>query len=190
MTSKPSSTNCPNFSLCEKTCQRSSLKERPKVVGNAQIVLWLFVNHTARATLYDIQVAIVAGFHLFPFRTEKLSPSTPMVLRKWESRSLPSFRRAEESILGSPFILWRPPLVQYRLPCLSSAYAERGKWESRSLPHLFSLLRKRAPFSRLLASGQVTAHIAVTYSEFADFVMCNWGQSPFAHQNLLKVSQR
>ena len=38
----------------------------------------------------DIQVAIVAGFHLFPFRTEKLSPFTPMVLRKWESRSLPS----------------------------------------------------------------------------------------------------
>ena len=28
----------------------------------------------------DIQVAIVAGFHLFPFRTEKLSPPAPMVL--------------------------------------------------------------------------------------------------------------
>ena len=42
------------------------------------IVLWLFVNL--------IQVAIAAGFHLFPFRTEKLSPFTPMVLRKWESR--------------------------------------------------------------------------------------------------------
>ena len=36
-----------------------------------------------------IQVAIAAGFHLFPFRTEKLSPFTPMVLRKWESRSPP-----------------------------------------------------------------------------------------------------
>ena len=34
----------------------------------------------------DIQVAIAAGVHLFPFRTEKLSPFTPMVLRKWESR--------------------------------------------------------------------------------------------------------
>ena len=40
-----------------------------------------------------IQVAIVAGFHLFPFRTEKLSPFTPMVLRKWESRSLPFLKR-------------------------------------------------------------------------------------------------
>ena len=28
-----------------------------------------------------IKVAIVPGFHLFPFRTEKLSPSAPMVLR-------------------------------------------------------------------------------------------------------------
>ena len=26
------------------------------------------------------QVVIVAGFHLFPFRTEKLSPPAPMVL--------------------------------------------------------------------------------------------------------------
>ena len=29
---------------------------------------------------YVIQVAIVTGFHLFPFRTEKLSPPAPMVL--------------------------------------------------------------------------------------------------------------
>ena len=28
----------------------------------------------------EIQVAMVAGFHLFPFRTEKLSPPAPMVL--------------------------------------------------------------------------------------------------------------
>ena len=33
-----------------------------------------------------IQVVIVSGFHLFPFRTEKLSLVTPMVLRLWESR--------------------------------------------------------------------------------------------------------
>ena len=37
----------------------------------------------------DIQVAIASGFHLFPFRTEKLSPTAPMVLPRWESRSLP-----------------------------------------------------------------------------------------------------
>ena len=28
-----------------------------------------------------IKVTIALGFHLFPFRTEKLSPITPMVLR-------------------------------------------------------------------------------------------------------------
>ena len=33
-----------------------------------------------RGRLGFIQVVIVAGFHLFPFRTEKLSPPAPMVL--------------------------------------------------------------------------------------------------------------
>ncbi len=28
----------------------------------------------------DLKVTIAAGFHLFPFRTEKLSPPAPMVL--------------------------------------------------------------------------------------------------------------
>ena len=37
----------------------------------------------------DIQVAIARRFHLFPFRTEKLSFASPMVLRKWESRQPP-----------------------------------------------------------------------------------------------------
>ena len=31
--------------------------------------------------IITIQVATAPGFHLFPFRTEKLSPVTPMVLR-------------------------------------------------------------------------------------------------------------
>ena len=30
----------------------------------------------------EIKVAIARGIHLFPFRTEKLSPTTSMVLRK------------------------------------------------------------------------------------------------------------
>lgn len=41
---------------------------------------------------HELKVAIAAGFHLFPFRTEKLSPPAPMVLQfLWESRSLPTF---------------------------------------------------------------------------------------------------
>ena len=42
------------------------------------------------------QAAIAAGFHLFPFRTEKLSPPAPMVLpARRESRSPPSFFERE-----------------------------------------------------------------------------------------------
>ena len=37
------------------------------------------------------KVVIARGFHLFPFRTEKLNPAAPMVLRKWESRSPPPY---------------------------------------------------------------------------------------------------
>ena len=38
------------------------------------------------------KAVMAAGFHLFPFRTEKLSPPAPMVLRKWESRRPPTFQ--------------------------------------------------------------------------------------------------
>ena len=83
----------------------------------------------------DIQVAIVAGFHLFPFRTEKLSPFTPMVLRKWESRSPPSLRELGKTIPGS-LSFFVCPTCAVPWHCFSSAYAERGKWESRSPPSL------------------------------------------------------
>ena len=46
----------------------------------------LFAASIVRKSFKDIQVAIAQGFHLFPFRTEKLSLVTPMVLRLWESR--------------------------------------------------------------------------------------------------------
>ena len=38
----------------------------------------LLISHPERS---DIQVVIAAGSHLFPFRTEKLSPLAPMVLQ-------------------------------------------------------------------------------------------------------------
>ena len=45
-------------------------------------------NHRQNIRLTDkrTKAAIARGFHLFPFRTEKLNPAAPMVLRKWESR--------------------------------------------------------------------------------------------------------
>ena len=47
----------------------------------------------------DIKVAIARGIHLFPFRTEKLSLVTPMVLRnsgRVGSRRLEVRRKPEE----------------------------------------------------------------------------------------------
>ena len=39
-----------------------------------------FVCSCLQASVNLIQAVIASGFHLFPFRTEKLSPSAPMVL--------------------------------------------------------------------------------------------------------------
>ncbi len=46
----------------------------------------------AEALYIQFAVVKIKGFHLFPFRTQKLSPYTPMVLTwetGWESRKLP-----------------------------------------------------------------------------------------------------
>ena len=45
----------------------------------------------------DIKVAIARGIHLFPFRTEKLSLVTPMVLRN-------SGRVGSRRFLNPPFV--------------------------------------------------------------------------------------
>ena len=49
------------------------------------VYLWFLLQNeitiTAQQYVNLIQVAIAQGFHLFPFRTEKLSLVAPMVLR-------------------------------------------------------------------------------------------------------------
>ena len=46
------------------------------------------------------------GAHLFPFRTEKLSPTAPMVLPyRWESRSSPNTIEALSETTGL-FLFW------------------------------------------------------------------------------------
>ena len=64
------------------------------------------------------QVVIAVGFHLFPFRTEKLSPTAPMVLRKRESRSPPSyFKRKpfqQDCWEGFSFLLCRANAALFR----------------------------------------------------------------------------
>ena len=68
------------------------------------------------STLFPVVIA--SGFHLFPFRTEKLSPTAPMVLRKRESRSPPSYFQVEAlpaRLLGGLFVsLYRDNTALFR----------------------------------------------------------------------------
>ena len=65
------------------------------------VYLWFLLQNeitiTAQQYVNLIQVAIAQGFHLFPFRTEKLSLVTPMVLRN-------SGRVGSRRFLRSPLI--------------------------------------------------------------------------------------
>ena len=81
MTSKPSLTNCPKafayhgwlYSQLIKLCFTNGKVKTDNC--------YTFTVHRSKVQYVTIiQVVIVSGFHLFPFRTEKLSPSAPMVL--------------------------------------------------------------------------------------------------------------
>ena len=88
------------------------------------------------STLFPVVIA--SGFHLFPFRTEKLSPTAPMVLRKRESRSPPSYFQVEAlpaRLLGGLFVsLYRvnAAVVSSR-QWLCSVPCQRGVVSSRPL---------------------------------------------------------
>ena len=58
-----------------------------------------------------IKAVMAAGFHLFPFRTEKLSPPAPMVLRKWESRRPPTFQGSLRRSVSNSFFPFFFPLL-------------------------------------------------------------------------------
>ena len=75
---KPSLTNCPKHRPSAQRPRAQASQKRQKLVVSKRIqYVPLF------------QAVIAPGFHLFPFRTEKLSPAAPMVLRKRESRAPP-----------------------------------------------------------------------------------------------------
>ena len=79
--------------------------------------MMVMMSWLARYCVHDMsplfQVAIVAGFHLFPFRTEKLSPPAPMVLHtRGRVGSCRFFRRELSSTeLGSLFFCYARYLV-------------------------------------------------------------------------------
>lgn len=75
------------------------------------------------------------GVHLFPFRTEQLSPLAPMVLHSWESRSLPTFFLFKYPLLAGFFIYsYFIPLFLPFFPYFSSV----------NVPFLFFTVKRKA----------------------------------------------
>ena len=72
------------------------------------------------------KVAIAKGTHLLPFRTEKLSPSAPMVLRKWESRSLP-FLRHNKPVTHSHGLFVFADITKIALSILNKLFSTTSK---------------------------------------------------------------
>ena len=103
-----------------------------------------------------IKVVIALGIHLFPFRTEKLSPTTSMVLRKsgrvdsrrFEKvgRTYPGLRRKADPVLGRLFLLGMVFVGRYNITLTFSfnmyypaegRYAERWRVFPQNIgPHL------------------------------------------------------
>ena len=82
MTSKPSTTNRPKLSFQQQMILKavayfcnplSEMRVRSTTEG---VVIQLYTKRVQKI----FPVVIATGFHLFPFRTEKLSPTAPMVL--------------------------------------------------------------------------------------------------------------
>ena len=97
------------------------------------------------STLFPVVIA--SGFHLFPFRTEKLSPTAPMVLRKRESRSPPSYFQVEAlpaRLLGGLFVsLYRVNAALFRI----------GPMRLVSLPQCGVVSSRRAALHFAVASS-------------------------------------
>ena len=92
MTSKPSTTNCPNTFACMRILSdvmksvktESSFMSCVKIVNTHTLALAMhpdMIMFNGQCSMKSNQVVIAAGSHLFPFRTEKLSPPAPMVLQ-------------------------------------------------------------------------------------------------------------
>ena len=88
MTSKPSTTNCPKLSsvLPDFCKEGAGLVTHTLSCVALHSFLLVEIGHLIRLMFNsqlekNYQVVIAAGSHLFPFRTEKLSPFAPMVLQ-------------------------------------------------------------------------------------------------------------
>ena len=133
MTSKPSLTNCPKafayqgwlYSQLIKLCFTNGNVK----TDNYSLIVKLSPLNVKRSPLTAhrskvqyvtlIQVVIVSGFHLFPFRTEKLSPSAPMVLHTRGRVGSRRFLRRKSPLENVPrdffLIEYRAESTDYRL---------------------------------------------------------------------------
>ena len=100
-------------------------RKRSAETLKAHFIQTVFLARFNMSTLFPVVIA--SGFHLFPFRTEKLSPTAPMVLRKRESRSPPSYFQVEAlpaRLLGGLFVsLYRVTAALFR--CANAASFRR-----------------------------------------------------------------
>ena len=114
--SKPSLTNCPKLAAAPAARGVPAQSWYNERCMNEDVPLQQELQPLLLARKY-LQVQLVlskrysggysVGDHLFPFRTEKLSPTAPMVLRKRESRSPPSYFQVEALpaiLLGGLFV--------------------------------------------------------------------------------------
>ena len=93
-------------------------------------------------------VTLEKGKYLIPFRTQKSSPSSPMVLytRVWESRSLPGFSFALQAakFVGLFYFPIRP--VARAIVCPASRFLCVGRYSGRHRPDFFYAIARS--FSR------------------------------------------
>ena len=122
----------------------------------------VFLARFNMSTLFPVVIA--SGFHLFPFRTEKLSPTAPMVLRKRESRSPPSYFQVEAlpaRLLGGLFVsfcrvnaaLFRRVFGAFPSRRLLQATASSRQHNASLKPALKASLKAQ---SKVLASARVS----------------------------------
>ena len=106
---KSSNTNRPNTFMSRTELRRQKKRKKSKKAQLVKRVLSMML----KVTLYSedcnlIKVVIAPGIHLFPSRTEKLSPVTPMVLRKWESRQPPLKSPRQQKLPRRCFFVYLP----------------------------------------------------------------------------------
>ena len=152
MTSKPSVTNCP-----------SALFRLVPVGRHIPAALHCFFFLHANL----IQVAIAPGFHLFPFRTEKLSPVTPMVLRN-------------SGRVGSRRLQWKSSVTNVSRGTFRLCTARPRGRPSRAVP----LLPSTSPSLLLPCRASLHLHAVLPHLPMKCFLISSRSTASYPHEVL------